>query len=394
MNYITFCMNFFAAVNIPTSLLKNGIPVYSALGEMLELSTFPNWELFPAEHNPEFRALSPDIEYGQVHIEGTAYDMIIGPAFCIPVTEPMIHQCIRELMIPPEYREQFAEYLCSIPRTSHMQFARYLIFLHQCLNHKEVDLNDFYTEKQVLPKKEERQLHAIIEEKENENLHNSYYFELELYQQIREGNVDRLKDFLKNTTFHFNEGKLARTPVRHSKNRFLSLAAKAALIGAIPGGANIEATYQLIDFYAQECEQLQTLEEISNLQYIMLMDLCQRSGESHIPEGISSEVYRCINYIRSHTNEPISVEDVAQVAHRSSSYMMKRFKDELGIRIGAFITRCKLEEAKSMLTFSEKSLAEISSYLCFSSQSYFQNVFKKQYGVTPMQYRKKTRKIL
>lgn len=29
------------------------------------------------------------------------------------------------------------------------------------------------------------------------------------------------------------------------------------------------------------------------------------------------------------------------------------------------------------------TLAEISSYLCFSSQSYFQNVFKKEYGVTP-----------
>lgn len=34
------------------------------------------------------------------------------------------------------------------------------------------------------------------------------------------------------------------------------------------------------------------------------------------------------------------------------------------------------------------TLAEISSYLCFSSQSYFQNVFKKEYGVTPMQYRR------
>lgn len=49
----------------------------------------------------------------------------------------------------------------------------------------------------------------------------------------------------------------------------------------------------------------------------------------------------------------------------------------------AFITRCKLEEAKSLLAYSKKSLAEISSYLCFSSQSYFQNVFKKQYGTTP-----------
>ena len=111
-----------------------------------------------------------------------------------------------------------------------------------------------------------------------------------------------------------------------------------------------------------------------------------------MPEGISSEVYQCINYIRSHTNESINIDDVARQVHRSSSHMMRRFKEELGIHIGAFITRCKLEEARSLLTYSDKNLAEISSYLCFSSQSYFQNVFKKQYGITPMQYRKKTQR--
>ncbi len=73
--------------------------------------------------------------------------------------------------------------------------------------------------------------------------------------------------------------------------------------------------------------------------------------------------------------------------------MMRRFKEELGIHIGAFITRCKLEEAKSLLTYSNKSLAEISSYLCFSSQSYFQNVFKRKYGITPKQYREKARHL-
>lgn len=56
------------------------------------------------------------------------------------------------------------------------------------------------------------------------------------------------------------------------------------------------------------------------------------------------------------------------------------------------MNRCKLEESKSLLTFTEKSLAEISSHLCYSSQSHFQNAFKKQYGLTPMQYRTKTRK--
>ena len=55
----------------------------------------------------------------------------------------------------------------------------------------------------------------------------------------------------------------------------------------------------------------------------------------------------------------------------------------MNVTIGAYIMQCKLEEAKSMLTYSNKSIAEISSYLGFSSQSYFQNVFKKYFGTTP-----------
>ena len=52
-----------------------------------------------------------------------------------------------------------------------------------------------------------------------------------------------------------------------------------------------------------------------------------------------------------------------------------------------------LEEAKSLLRYSDKTLSEISSYLCFSSQSYFQNVFKRKYGITPKQYREKARHL-
>jgi AraC-like DNA-binding protein len=125
----------------------------------------------------------------------------------------------------------------------------------------------------------------------------------------------------------------------------------------------------------------------------MFLDFCQHIGDTHIPDGISSEVYVCINYIRSHTNEPIRISDVAAQVHCSTSYIAKRFKAELGTNIGEYINSCKLEDAKNLLIYSDKSLSEISNFLSFSNQSHFQNVFKKEYGVTPMQYRKQMQRL-
>ena len=108
---------------------------------------------------------------------------------------------------------------------------------------------------------------------------------------------------------------------------------------------------------------------------------------------MSLEIFECIQFITHHINESIRVGDVAEHIGRSRSYLTNKFKKELGFDVCSFIMRCKLEEAKSPLTYSDKTLSEISNYLCFSSQAYFQTVFKKKYGLTPTQYRNQTHKI-
>lgn len=394
MDYITLCRNFYSATNIPVTLTENNHAVYSSLDDILGTTPTYYRELFPMDeqHNPSFCGDYPDIEYGRIMIEGTEYDLILGPVFSVPVTDEIIRQTIKGAAISLEQRERFIGMMYAVPRLSQTQFAQYLAFLHQCLNHKTVDMGKFFSENDIyIRNRKEQQTDRMVADQEEENTHNSYYFELELYQLVKEGNTEKLKKFLTTTRLPLKEGKMAASPLRHAKNVFISAVVKTGMMGAIPGGMDVEKTYQLIDYYIQECEQQTSIERISQLQYVMLMDFCQRSGENHIPDGISPDVYKCMTYIREHTNEAISIEDAASHVNRSSSYMMKHFKNELGIKMGAYIMRCKLEEAKSLLTYSDKSLVEISNFLCFSSQSYFQNVFKKQYGVTPLQYRKQTK---
>lgn len=394
MDYVAFCHRFFMMTGIPVSLLEGAVPVYSSLGKMISYLPEAPATLYAPERNPEFVSLTGDIEYGHVRIEGTDYDLFIGPLFSAPVSEHEIQLFFAEQQIPPEYKEQLTELLYAIPLCSHPQCLRYLVFLHLCLNHKDLTEDSFYAEADnQLYQRTKQQIEADVEAKENDSPHNSYTFELQMYHLIELGDVGRLKAFLESTRTFPEEGKMARSPLRQAKNIFIGVATKAIMLGAIPGGLDIEKAYQLLDLYVLECEQMQSIEEVHRLQYIMLMDFCQRTGNARIPSGISSEIYRCITFIKNHTNEALTVEDVAGHINRSRSYLMRRFKAETGMQVNAYITDCKMAEACDLLMYSHTPLSEISAYLGFSSQSYFQNVFKKQFGMTPMQYRKINSKI-
>ena len=73
----------------------------------------------------------------------------------------------------------------------------------------------------------------------------------------------------------------------------------------------------------------------------------------------------------------------------SAPYFSRLFKKETGYSVSEYILNKKLETAKSMLTSSSYSIAEISASLAFPSQSYFTNVLKKDCGMTPKDYRSK-----
>ena len=227
--------------------------------------------------------------------------------------------------------------------------------------------------------------------KEEQHFHNTYQFEQKLLQYIQNGDVEKMKTLL-NTPSKLSGGLMADNSLRQEKNVFITTVAIVTR-SAIAGGMDMEQAYQLADVYIRECEKLQNISHIETLSYSMLIDFTERVSQNKIPQGMSLEIFECIQFITHHINESIRVGDVAEHIGRSRSYLTNKFKKELGFDVCSFIMRCKPEEAKSLLTYSDKTLSEISNYLCFSSQAYFQTVFKKKYGLTPTQYRNQTHKI-
>lgn len=286
MDYTAFCKIYFAVTNIPVSLMKKNEAVYSSIGEVCSIEPARYWEMAPMEDIPNFYRYSPDIEYGGVHIIGTDYTVILGPAFSVPITKEIIRTYMHENTIALEHQETITEFLCAIPRITHQQFTKHLALIHMSLNQKEVKLQELYHQDDaMMRRREEQNLNEIINNFENNSLHDSYYFEQELYQCIKEGNLIKLENFLAGRKFQPEEGRLASTPLRHAKNLFIVTAAKAGMLGAIPGGLDIEKTYQLMDLYIQECEKLQTIGDVKYLQYSMIQDFCRHTSRCPYPGG-------------------------------------------------------------------------------------------------------------
>ncbi|MEE1198283.1 MAG: helix-turn-helix transcriptional regulator [Acutalibacteraceae bacterium] len=53
-----------------------------------------------------------------------------------------------------------------------------------------------------------------------------------------------------------------------------------------------------------------------------------------------------------------------------------------------FILKIRIERAKELLDFTDKSIADIAESSGFQDQNYFARIFKKQVGLSPTQYRK------
>lgn len=394
MDFEELCRHYYAATGIHMALLRGSEAVYSSLGEALDVPLPGSWPVYLPEQNPAFCSIPPHTLYGMVQIAGEDQVIALGPVFNIAVSDSLLKQLMEALRLPADRADDLQFALNETPRMNSLQLARHLALVHFLVNHESIPYEQLYSHTEILTPGDE-QLKKREDTLESGDTHNAYYFEVEMYQKVREGSTEQLSRFFQEHTHDgLKEGKMAGDPLRQAKNVFLSVLFRAGFIGAIPGGLDVEKTYQLMDYYSQEAEKLTSVEAVSNLQYAMVMvDFCHRTGEAKRPDNISSDVWHCMNYIRSHIYEPITVSAIAADVHRSPSYVTKKFRAELNTHITAYIHRCKLEEAQTLLIYSEKSLSQISAALCFSTQSYFQNLFKKQFGITPAEFRRKARTI-
>lgn len=105
------------------------------------------------------------------------------------------------------------------------------------------------------------------------------------------------------------------------------------------------------------------------------------------------EIYRRLNivknYIDNHLHENVTLNQLSEVATLSSYHLQRSFKELYSLSPHNYLIKKRLEKAQFLIKDSNKSIRSICSETGFQNQSSFGRLFKKKFGLTPLNYRHK-----
>ncbi|MFF2887267.1 response regulator [Paenibacillus sp. NPDC057967] len=114
-------------------------------------------------------------------------------------------------------------------------------------------------------------------------------------------------------------------------------------------------------------------------ELIMKVRSVYTSDQGSIPKVVA--------YIDQHYDQELSLQILSEHVHLSKNYLANLFKKETGEGVIDYITRVRIDRAKSLLRGTELRSGEISQRVGIPDSKYFSKLFKKMTGVTPSEYR-------
>ena len=139
--------------------------------------------------------------------------------------------------------------------------------------------------------------------------------------------------------------------------------------------------------FVNGCSQCRTAGELfgqlARIQERLLSEARElRSSEAARPIRIARQ------YVMQHFDEPITLETVCEDIGFSVNYFSMLFKRETGEGFAKYLTRVRIEEAKTLLHETSIPIAEICEKVGYSDRKHFTHTFHKATGLNPVEYRK------
>ena len=149
-------------------------------------------------------------------------------------------------------------------------------------------------------------------------------------------------------------------------------------------------------FYFEKMNELNAKAEKSDMESSLLVHLlCSvllRTAtlvhEKFVPEKFSTGGYidGVLSYINSNVAEKLIIEDIAQRFFVSRAKLIADFKKATGVTVGEYVLARRIRFAKKLIKEGMK-IGDVAEKSGFNNACHFIRTFKKETGLTPLQYR-------
>jgi two-component system response regulator YesN len=114
--------------------------------------------------------------------------------------------------------------------------------------------------------------------------------------------------------------------------------------------------------------------------------------EKKPPRFADSRINRAAEYVHTHLSADLGIRVLGKELRMSPNYFCSLFRKKTGLSFNSYVNQTRLEASVYLLEHTDQRISEIADNTGFRDSVYFTQVFKKQYGCSPSEYRRNSRK--
>ena len=123
-----------------------------------------------------------------------------------------------------------------------------------------------------------------------------------------------------------------------------------------------------------------------------MADIGQAERLKALSENRFSVIEKGISYLENDISGNLPISEIAAMCNVSEIYFRRLFKEYSGLSPVEFRIKSRLRKAKEFLKYDNLTIAEISERVGFPDTAYFAKLFKSRVGISPTEYRKNKKK--
>ena len=186
-------------------------------------------------------------------------------------------------------------------------------------------------------------------------------------------------------------GSLARDDFRKQCEYAVVSAAALMRSAAIEEGVPGTTGYRIVDNALLELTKADTPVEIMYVYRDVVNELGEEICRAKGREDSDVLQDRCKDYVARHIRTSFTIREMAADLGYNASYLSRKFSETEGMTLQQYIMKERLRMTANLLKNSDEKIGTISEYMGFPSQNRMTEQFTREYGMSPTEYRRKSR---